>query len=98
PPSPPLFPYTPLFRSLEGRLEHRGTRPADAFRVCQAHRLRVAAGILRDGEETRHAPALLVLAAHEVAGSFGRDHEDVHVGGRDRSEEHTSELQSRFDL
>ncbi len=33
-------------------------------------------------EQARHAAALGVLGAHEMAGALRRDHEDVHVGGR----------------
>ena len=34
----------------------------------------VARGVLMDGDEAGHAAALLVLAAHRMPGSLGRDH------------------------
>src|SRR5699024_12685161 len=84
PPPPTLFPYTTLFRSKEGR----------------------------DSRPPRH-PARLPLSGEQVAEHAGyRPHESSMPGiasGRIlsrrphqrrflRSEEHTSELQSRFDL
>ena len=35
--------------------------------------------VLCDGDQTRNALAFLVDAADQVAGAFGRDHEDVHA-------------------
>src|SRR2546428_9699495 len=62
PPRSTLFPYTTLFRSLQGA-ERRGAGGARGV---------------------AHSPAHLAAA--------------VHRRGRRRSEEHTSELQSRSDL
>src|SRR5699024_11502762 len=83
PPCPPLFPYTTLFRSLQ----------VDALGVAAALEVEDAVG----------APAVLVVADQLAAGvggqgglaGAGQAEED---GGLMRSEEHTSELQSRFDL
>src|SRR5699024_11490713 len=88
PPTSILFPYTTLFRSI--RL--RSTRPIDKLR-------------------NRHATKLMII--HTVntplAGLLIKPHR-VHLAIKDsplalftvdiltRSEEHTSELQSRFDL
>src|SRR5699024_12549437 len=75
-PSPPLFPYTTLFRSVAAAALHRATvRGEDevvARRVDLQTTLEVLAGKVEfeSGEEGREL----------------------------RSEEHTSELQSRFDL
>src|SRR5207249_11218527 len=84
PPSSTLFPYTTLFRSEDGEL-------------AAEHRLRIehrdvpgehAAG--EPGDQRAQQPGDDALAYHV----------DARHGGADgiRSEEHTSELQSRFDL
>src|SRR5437870_10680562 len=77
PPRSTLFPYTTLFRSVQGDLHPRvfpcgdGKRPAEAVRP--------------DGSAVRD-----VLEQAEVRGNVHRFDE--------RSEEHTSELQSRGHL
>src|SRR5207248_9316214 len=88
PPSATLFPYTTLFRSI--RID------------------RVDAVLLVDHRAPRDPPRAVALlhpveeaaAAHRV--DFDavepRAHVDRHAGLRDRSEEHTSELQSPYDL
>src|SRR5690606_40367389 len=88
PPSAVLFPYTTLFRSGEPPAPGRGR---------SLHRGRAAAA----GEQPDGVGAgwLLVGRSHRprLAGCRG-DHPD-HLDGRDaRSEEHTSELQSREKL
>src|SRR5699024_12865609 len=84
PPPSPLFPYTTLFRSADRRL--RAT-----LRLC---RLGLVAAVRRH----RHHP----LAVREGAlHPHLRNEPWSGVGHRpdlERSEEHTSELQSRFDL
>ena len=42
----------------------------------------VAAGVLVDGDEARHAAAALVFRAHGMAGALRRDHQDVEIGAR----------------
>src|SRR5207249_11278000 len=98
PPRATLFPYTTLFRSLH-------------VRDSRELRLRFGFGIPHDrisGDSEDHRPETELLAARThvddlLADAFGRV--AVHDVGiarfRDqvfRSEEHTSELQSRFDL
>ena len=39
--------------------------------------MRIAGGVLLDCDQARHAAALLVLAAHGVARTLGRDHQHV---------------------
>src|SRR3712207_7478736 len=80
PPRSTLFPYTTLFRS--GVAEER--RPVDADGV---HPVRQGIGQVLDGQD------LLRLGAPAEAGEVGRV--DAVGGGESRSEEHTSELQSR---
>src|SRR3712207_8101276 len=70
PPRSTLFPYTTLFRSLDGVLGNRALTPVDADRVRE---IIVDTGALADVEA--------LIADHREAA--------------DRSEEHTSELQSR---
>src|SRR5699024_11874977 len=93
PPTSTLFPYTTLFRSLhhpqllDHRLQHQAVPPlvclhADHDSLCPTPPVELS-------DEWPHPPSrylLLVL------------HESIHPRADDRSEEHTSELQSRFDL
>src|SRR5207248_10994610 len=88
PPTPTLFPYTTLFRSL-GILQR--IRAAIAVRVrdpVDVARERLKPLLVRVGltgeRQRHHRPAM--------KGVFKRDHR------RARSEEHTSELQSPYDL
>src|SRR3712207_8502060 len=84
PPRSTLFPYTTLFRSLAGVAAARGARcPPGAVDV------RGAAGAQRAVD----AGVLRRLSADRSGGAVGgaRDHR----GAGYRSEEHTSELQSR---
>src|SRR3546814_6086066 len=96
-----LFPYTTLCRSDAGReggvllgslrgvprlralLALRALRPSGAGCAAEAH----ARG---DAGDLRHLP--LRDRLHHLRGLFEARHELVHLG--DRSEEHTSELQS----
>src|SRR5262249_49213707 len=68
---------------LDARLEHGRAGAADGLGVREPDLPRVAHRVLVDREQAGHATALLVLAAHEMSGALRRDHEDVHVGGRD---------------
>src|SRR5206468_4377571 len=97
PPTPPLFPYTTLFRShpSHGASSHR-QQPLDAQMVDQ---FLLQANHVSDGDRRkRHAPR----AARrwiDRARTRGPAASTEHVGADDvRSEEHTSELQSRSDL
>src|SRR5207249_6574466 len=88
PPRSPLFPYTTLFRSL--------VAPTDL-----AMPRRVGTGV----DPKRLAMIVAVLSRHAGV-ALGQADVFVNVAGgvridepgADRSEEHTSELQSRFDL
>src|SRR5262245_53660485 len=44
--------------------------------------MRLARGVLRDRDETRHAAALLVLATYEIARTFRRDEHHVEILAR----------------
>src|SRR5258707_11033083 len=70
PPRSTLFPYTTLFRSVDGR-------------VASVHR--------RAGAARRGQPPARGRPARAVTPRFAADR----TGGEARSEEHTSELQSR---
>src|SRR3712207_8827569 len=76
PPRSTLFPYTTLFRSIEGRLELAGE--ALAARVVDLDHLRAALSHRRVDLAGEHREAVARCTARPV-----------------RSEEHTSELQSR---
>src|SRR5699024_11953611 len=84
PPIPPLFPYTPLFRSLGISQDVPGSLVASSV---------VIAGVWM--------AAMLAFGAGNprVIGSGAEIYRGVLLGTvATRSEEHTSELQSRFDL
>ena len=63
---------------------HAGAGAADGVGVGQGEVLGLAGGVLVDGDEARHAAALGVGAAHEVAGALGGDHDHVDALGRRR--------------
>ena len=56
--------------------------PPMARGIGKAQIVRVAAGILVDRDQARHAAALLIFAAHRVAGALGRHHQHVEIGAR----------------
>src|SRR5207249_12327429 len=94
PPSPTLFPYTTLFRSLH---------PGHVRYLAAARALGdvLVVGLNSDASVRRlKGPGRPVLDVDEraevLAGLAAVDH--LVVFDDDRSEEHTSELQSRFDL
>src|SRR5699024_11218428 len=80
----PLFPYTTLFRSVE----------------CGGGDAAPSRGDLQAGVDVAQVPAVVAAGVLHSGGQdsaaavFDRSDEV----GEDRSEEHTSELQSRFDL
>src|SRR5207249_8320735 len=88
PPRPTLFPYTTLFRSLSAPSTHVGDISPDAWKTSldAAHAI---------GHEYIVVPwipqekRMTLDGWKQVAAEFNR---------AARSEEHTSELQSRFDL
>src|SRR5699024_12123013 len=82
--SPPLFPYTTLFRSRSG-----STCNAKISESVAGHRSGSPAGPKAAKPVTVRLPSISSVATTRR----WRD-----VGGDSRSEEHTSELQSRFDL
>ena len=67
---------------LEGGLDDAGAAAADGGGVGEAEVVRVAGGVLRDGDEAGHAAAALVLGAHRVARALRRDHQHVEVLAR----------------
>src|SRR5699024_11953774 len=94
PPRPPPVPYTTLFRSPQ-RAGHEPAVPRQRERTlptteapADEHQWQLADQL---GQRTRRAPHVRRAAAEHVA--LPRLDPFQH-----RSEEHTSELQSRFDL
>src|SRR3546814_16659877 len=55
---------------------------ADAAGISERDIMRVAAGILIDCDQARHAAAADLSAAHGMARTLGGDHDDIDVGGR----------------
>src|SRR3712207_8366073 len=84
PPRSTLFPYTTLFRSADGGGERRA-----AARVPRPPRARG-----RGGGRLAMAESV-IRGSGSGGGANGRDGRDGAGGNPDRSEEHTSELQSR---
>ncbi len=69
---------------FEVGLEHTAAGAADAFGPSERNFFGVARSVIVDGDESGDAFAFEVLAADQVAGAFGGDHDDVHVcGSRD---------------
>src|SRR5690606_41806735 len=96
PPRPTLFPYTTLFRSSAVAAAITPTRLEQVVRILERD-LREKFGIAR--------PSILVCGLNPHAGEsghLGREEIDVIAPTletlRRRSEEHTSELQSRENL
>src|SRR5207247_9560206 len=92
PPCPPLFPYTTLFRS-----PFAGCPGAGALRSERGRRAAGGSGSRREirspaGGGERSAPRVFPARAPFLASRYNEAH------GCPRSEEHTSELQSRVDL
>src|SRR5207249_7106427 len=97
PPRPTLFPYTTLFRSrhcLQG-LGPQESRREPAMRALPRRRGGLGYSILWEREPT-------IRGSRRDGGRIwliGRPHAScTGTSLRSRSEEHTSELQSRFDL
>src|SRR5690242_21296220 len=82
PPRSTLFPYTTLFRSAQG---------------AGAHRVPEAAGNGRDAGRNRADRGDFVRGRADAAVDAGAEHGRAFFDG-DRSEEHTSELQSHVNL
>src|SRR5207249_11766752 len=92
PPRPPLFPYTTLFRS-----------PTGEFIASASWDMTIRLWEARTGKLVKtlgsHKAAVFSVAFSpdgKTLASAGAEGDAEH--GRLRSEEHTSELQSRFDL
>src|SRR3712207_9112427 len=91
PPRSTLFPYTTLFRSRAPRLGallgfagHRKHNVADVVNVTR-----------RDVGMVRQHEAAGVDGVRDGEGAFAEPLRDERLSGHARSEEHTSELQSR---
>src|SRR5205823_14028194 len=92
PPTPPLFPYTTLFRSYPGD-------PQVAARVQRGDdEIRSLARVVRHPGRHRYqvgrVAAVRIIAERQKAGRIGRADVEQDLALSARSEEHTSELQS----
>src|SRR5207249_12297753 len=88
PPTPPLLPYTTLFRSPWSRPE-----PSSELQIAvQVH--------CSDQHDYRgfHVPAGRQHRPHRSPNNYSEPQRFSFRSSLGRSEEHTSELQSRFDL
>src|SRR2546427_4841168 len=89
PPRSPLFPYTTLFRSPEPPVHAVAEPPGD--RIEAAH-------VEQDGvRRRRETPAVQVGGTVQPLVEPA-EQDDGEQGHRERSEEHTSELQSQSNL
>src|SRR5438067_5690796 len=86
PPPPTLFPYTTLFRSGAPQLEAVEGLGVGAQDLIEGLGADLASGL--------EVAQRLDLGGRIVMSIIGADDQDITI----RSEEHTSELQSRFDL
>src|SRR5207248_11486078 len=89
PPRSTLFPYTTLFRSMASWAEFETAQPDFARRVrkLMSSRKHLTMATLRSDGSPR-------ISGTEVQFSD----EELQIGSMPRSEEHTSELQSPYDL
>src|SRR5206468_8919320 len=94
PPSPTLFPYTTLFRSKTTPVARRPTRGNRRSKLSSASESLVAPHHL---SHVIHASSEATLAALPSSGPALADERGL-TSQPSRSEEHTSELQSRSDL
>src|SRR5690349_22586660 len=69
-----------LFR--ERGFEHTTASAADAVAIGQRLGEGIAGRVLVNGQERRHTATLLVLAAHKVTGTLGRDQRDIEILAR----------------
>src|SRR3712207_8180410 len=83
PPRSTLFPYTTLFRSGVAGVE---------WEIADRARGAEVVGRIGNGHTAGRDEAIV---GREAAGGGEMENRAVHAGGADRSEEHTSELQSR---
>src|SRR5207249_10898815 len=97
PPTPPPFPYTTLFRSqiasgqsVPSQIQLSGH--SDRYRFHSFIQYVSASAVQRRADTRRQCAIGLHYRSGRVSRIFGRPIEIP------RSEEHTSELQSRFDL
>src|SRR5207249_8557900 len=98
PPSATLFPYTTLFRSMSAVLCRAFSEPLDQRFLYLIARLAVsalAALVIEEGKQRLAASKIRPEDRREVHFGIGQLPEQKIA---DRSEEHTSELQSRFDI
>src|SRR5206468_11899506 len=94
PPRPTLFPYTTLFRSGPRRFALKACAE-DPAPEAELHQALAGAGLA--GESGPRVPPLLAWDRHLRVLVIGWL-EGPSAAARGRSEEHTSELQSRSDL
>src|SRR5207253_10442882 len=93
PPLSPLFPYTTLFRSTIAIMASPTAVPDDLVQPGHVFPLRAkAGGVLQRAGHTEAAVDLVHLASARPIGVI------CEIMNDDRSEEHTSELQSRGHL
>src|SRR5687768_15027785 len=95
-PRPPLFPSTTLFRSLDGGRQHRQRLAVEVVELG-GEAEQPGDPPAQVGDRARaHAPSTPVTVKVPAAGSHSADTRPA--GESPRSEEHTSELQSRLHL
>src|SRR6185437_11836489 len=68
---------------FEGGLKNAGASCADTIRIAESQFVRLAGCVLVNGDQSGNSAAFGVHAANQVAGSFGRDHDNINICGRD---------------
>src|SRR3712207_7028917 len=90
PPRSTLFPYTTLFRSDLAAVKDGVVRAADRLAVVAGDRRKRTRSV-----SAHHAPHVEVDLVQLVQRRLDDPRRDLDAAGEARSEEHTSELQSR---
>ena len=68
--------------ALERGFEHARTRSADTCRISKRDIESFTRVVLMNGNEARHAFTVAIFAANGMSGTLRRDHEYIHVCGR----------------
>src|SRR5207248_7727323 len=90
PPTPPCFPYTTLFRSVRPRPQ-RSSLPSDSRRVRRS--LAWSSSSAKISSSMRRVVGSSVPRNRTIS-----EYDSMTIRMLERSEEHTSELQSPYDL
>src|SRR5256884_8963946 len=94
PPRSTLFPYTTLFRSADEDINVLGVSEVEATGVRKGQIVDIEEAVAAINSSLESAERMAGYSVSKVVASIGGSH----IESQNRSEEHTSELQSRLHL